>query len=333
MSGFRPFPFANEQSKFWAMIRIMGPKSSAPQGAAGPSLLTVLHLCADLRKARLIRQFAEEEKVGLVLLFGDVSGPVLSNLEQVLYRQAMELFQDAHGVPERIEIARAFLARKGVTEAYREALQFYLDEVATLDGDRQVIWKGAFLRAIFRLEKVAEVFSGLPHAVLADSAACEAPFEKVLLDYRALRLGSLTLKGIGLSPAEGIRVPMRNAPEEYRHELPHAVALKPYLETFDIFVANAFSANLQEALRGLRNRLVIVPGAATEVSPLKGLTLAFEGPGTFSLYKPKSERMLRQVYTFVGNDIRLVRIDELGARFKHERTESHLDRPLRRAAR
>ncbi len=292
--------------------------------------MVVPHLCADTRRAEILRHFSEEKGVSAVILFGDVTGRVLTDGEEVLYRQVQELFHDAPSIVERVKIARAYLAQPGVTEGYREAIRFYLSEIADLEMDTHVIWKGLYFRAKERLHRMVKAFGTRRRCLaLADTLVCEEAFEGNLLDYRALAVSERLIKGVGLSPEDRIAIPAKYVPLEYRGALAHTIPLAEYTREFDIFVANSFSTPLQAALRNLSGCLAILPGGATEVTSFKGMTLAFESPGTFSLYKFQPELATRQVYRFVGRDLRLFRIDTFDQDFNRKGSEMGLDRPLR----
>lgn len=293
------------------------------------SLITVLHLCADARRAKFLRRFADDHDVDAVIPFGDVTGPVLTDGEQVLYRQAQELFQDAHSLKERVEIARAYLAHAGVADGYRDAVRFYLSHIVDLEMDDRVVWKEAYLRARERVARMVGIFGPRRCAPLADTLVCEDVLKEDLLDYRVLKLGNLVVKGVGLSPRDQILVPVKYTPSEYRHELPGAVPLADYVKDFDIFVANALTRTLQAPLRRLKWRLVVIPGAVTDVAAHGNVTLAFESPGTFSLFKWQPERTTRQVYRFVGSDARLFRTDTFDRHFGVTGFQGALDRPLK----
>ena len=102
--------------------------SFVPGGGKG--FLVAVHPCANRRVTETIRRFVGEEAIDAVLFFGDVTGPILTDGQRVLYDQARELFADAHSIPERVKVARQFLAGSGLARMYRDAVRFYLSQIA-----------------------------------------------------------------------------------------------------------------------------------------------------------------------------------------------------------
>ncbi len=280
------------------------------------SFVVVPHLAADSRRAVLVRHFAEDEDVAAILLIGDVTGQILSEGELLLYRQVQELFADVRTVQGRVAIARAYLAQPGMTEAYRDAVRFYLSRIADMESEERVVWKEAFYRSCERLVKMREAFGGRRCIALADTLITAQVFAGNLLDYGEIEIGKRIVKGVGLSPRERISVPVKDVPVEYRDELPGAIAIEKYARDYHIFVANAYSPSLQRVLSRSKWRLTILPGQTTDATSFGGAAFAFESPGTFSLFKCREEGMLRQAYQFVGNDARLFRTDTFDSNFK-----------------
>ncbi len=296
------------------------------------SFLTVPYLAADSRRAACLRRFAEDENVSLILLLGDVTGPVLAEGEDLLYRQVQDLFQgaDAPSVPERVAIARAYLAQPGgVTEAYLDAVRFYLTRIVDLEPEGKIVWKEAFFRTWQHLQDMKEAFGDRRCLALADTLVAQEVFRGSLLDYRSVEVAGRVLKGVGLSPANRITVPAERLPVEYRDELDGAIPLDEYARDYDIFVANAFPPSLQRAAQRAKWRLTILPGGSTDATSYAGSAFAFESPGTFSLFKCREGEVRRQAYRFVGSDVRLFRTDTFDANFKLVNTTDDFDRSAR----
>lgn len=290
------------------------------------SFVTVLHPCGDPLRAAPALQLLDQEKADAVICFGDVTGPVFSDAERILYSQALTLFSETSTFQERIRIAKAFLAGPGLGDSYREALRFYLSQVVDLAADDQIVWKEAYARTVARLKDFGASLSPRRYAVVADTLACEDAFGGALLDFHSLRMGDLAVKGLGLAPAEQVLVPVKYTPQEFRQDLGCAVPLGEYLADFRILVANAFPGPIQERLRKAQGRLAILPGAQPEVSAFEGVTLAFDSPQTLGLYRLEGEGVVRKVYRPVGSEMRLVRIDTFDERMKLVRSEANLDR-------
>ncbi len=290
------------------------------------SFVTVLHPCGDPLRAEPAVRLLRQEKAGAIVCFGDVTGPVFSDAERILYSQALTLFSDTSTFQEKVRIAKAFLAGPGLGDTYREALRFYLTQVVDLAADDQIVWKEAYARTVTRLKEFAAGLSPHRFAAVADTIACEDAFEGTLLDFHSLEVGGLTLKGLGLAPAEQVLVPVKYTPQEFRQELGCAVPLGEYLAAFDILVANAFPGPVQERLRKAQRRLVILPGAQPEVSAFEGVTLVFDAPQTVSLFAREGAGLVRKVFRPVGAELRLTRIDTFDAALKLARSETGLDR-------
>lgn len=290
------------------------------------SFVVTIHPCGDPVRTLPALQLMERERADALILFGDVTGPVLSDADRILYGQARALFQDAGSIHEKVRIAQAILARPGLAASFRDALRFYLSQIADLAADDQVVWKDAYARAVSRLREFAVGLAPYRHAVVADTLVCEDAFEGKVLDFHSLSVGGKTLKGLGLSPRELVLVPVKYVPEEFRQDLGCAVPLAEYLERFDVLVANAFPPALQEQLRGAREGIVVLPGARPEVSSFENLTLVFESPQTLSLYTFYDARLVRKVYRPAGSQLRLVRIDAFDERMRLVQTEDNLDR-------
>lgn len=296
------------------------------------SFLTVPHLAADPRRAACIRRFAEDENVSVILLLGDITGPVLAEGEDLLYRQIQDLFHgaDLPSVHDRVAIARAYLSQPcGVTEAYLDAVRFYLTRIVDIDPEGGIVWKEAFFRAWTRLQDMRGNFGDRRCLALADTLVTQEVFRGNLLDYRAIGIAGRTVKGLGLSPVNRIAVPIERLPVEYRDELDGAVPLEEYARDFDIFIANAFPPLLQQALQRRKWRLTILPGQATDATSFGGAAFAFESPGTFSLFKCREGETRRQAYRFIGSDARLFRTDTFDRNFKLVETRDDLDRSPR----
>ncbi len=296
------------------------------------SLVTVPHLAADPRRAACVRRFAEDENVSVILLLGDVTGPVLMEGEDLLYRQVQDLFQgaDSPSVLDRVAIARAYLAQpRGVTEAHLDAVRFYLTRVVNVEPEGGIAWKEAFFRAWARLQEMREAFGDRRCLALADTLVCQEVFRGHLLDYRSIEIAGRTVKGVGLSPENRIAAPAERIPAEYRDELDGAVPLEEYAREFDIFVANAFPPPLQRAIQRAKWRLTILPGQATDATSFGGSAFAFESPGTFSLFKCGKNETRRQAYRFIGSDARLFRTDTFDGNFRLVETRDDLDRSPR----
>lgn len=290
------------------------------------SFVTVLHPCGDPLRAAPAVSLLQKEKAGAIVCFGDVTGPVFTDAERILYSQALTLFSEASTFQEKVRIAKAFLAGPGLGDTYREALRFYLTQVVDLAADDQIVWKDAYARTVARLKEFAAGLAPHRFAAVADTIACEDAFEGTLLDFHSLKVGGLTLKGLGLAPAEQVLVPVKYTPQEFRQDLGCAVPLGEYLADFDILVANAFPGPVQERLRKAANRLVILPGAQPEVSAFEGVTLVFDSPQTVSLFVREGEGLVRKVFRPVGAELRLTRIDTFDAALKLAKSETGLDR-------
>lgn len=293
------------------------------------SFVVVPHLAADHRRAALIRRFAEDEGVSAIVPFGDVTGPVLSEGEQLLYRQMADLCPDFGAVRERVAIGQAYLAQGGVAEGYRDAIRFYLSQIVDVEPEGRVVWKEAFFRAWQRLDRMREAFGDRRCLVVADTLVAAEVFAGSRLDYRSAEVGGRILKGVGLSPRDRIGTVSKHVPSEYRGDLPDAVPLEEYAREFHVFVTNVFSPALQRVLARWKWRLTILPGQATDATSFGGAAFAFEAPDTFSLFKCQEGETVRQVYRFVGSDARLFRIDTFDANFKLAGSRDDFDRSPR----
>ncbi len=300
------------------------------------SFITAVHPRADGVSLFPLLRFVERQGVDALILFGDVTGPVLSDRERVLYRQACELLAETTDLTERARTAKALLARPGLAEPFRDALRFYLSHVVDTDAQGQAAWQEAYRRAAKRLADFAARLKPYPCAVLADSAMCEEAFGDHLLDFESLAFGEKILKGVGLAPRDGIHPAVEHTPAEYRQDLRRAVPLGAYLAEFDILVANALVPPIESAIERLANRLVILPGESPDVTGFERIMIAFEPAGTFSHYEFQDDRIIRHVHQPAGERLRLVRQDTFDSDFRLLRTKTDFDssaaaRPVARA--
>lgn len=290
------------------------------------SFVIAADVAGDPVKALPVLRFLEKEDADAAFFFGDVTGPLLSDGERVLYRQARDLLQETADLPGKIMAARALLSRPGLAEPYREALAFYLKEIADLSPEGEVRWQGSYRKALARLSDLAARLAPYPSAILADTAACEEAFAERLLDYDTLTLEGKTLKAVGLAPQEGLCHPAPHTPVEFRQPLRRAEPFSRYLASFDILVANALAPSLEAVLERVEERLTILPGSAPDVSDFEKTTLAFEAPGAFSHYRVEGDRLFRNVHRFSGGRLRLIRQDTFDLSFKLLRTKTDIDR-------
>lgn len=299
------------------------------------SFITAVHPRADAVSIFPLLRFAERQGIDAVILFGDVTGPVLSDRERVLYRQACELLEGTVDLAERAQTARALLQKPGLAEPFRDALSFYLSHIVDIDAQGQAVWREAYRRAAAKLADFAARMKPYPCAVLADGAMCEEAFGELLLDFESLPFGEKVLKGIGLAPQDGIRPGTDHTPSEYWQDLGRAAPVGAYLASFDILVANALVPPIEAAIERLENRLVILPGEAPDVTGFEKITIAFEPAGLFSHYEFQEDRILRHVHRPDGDRLRLVRQDTFDGEFRLLRTKTDFDsaaaaRPLTR---
>lgn len=289
------------------------------------SFITAVHPRADGVTLFPLLRFVERQGVDAVILFGDVTGPVLSDRERVLYRQACELLAETTDLVEKAQTAKAILARPGLAEPFRDALRFYLSHIVDIDAQGQARWQEAHRRAAKRLSDFAARMKPYPCAVLADNVMCEEAFGDHLLDFEALAFGEKTLKGVGLAPRDGIRPAVEHTPAEYHQDLRRAVPLGPYLAGFDILVANALVPPIESAIERLAGRLVILPGESPDVTGFERITIAFEPAGVFSHYEFQDDRIIRHVHQPAGERLRLVRQDTFDGDFRLLRTKTDFD--------
>lgn len=296
------------------------------------SFAVSVHLRGDAAAAMPLLRFLDREEADAAFLFGDLSGPVLTDAEWVLYQRAAALLREEGSIQAKAHAARALLAQTGLGEDYREALQLYLKKIADADANDEIVWGEAYQRTVSRLRAIAERFSPYPYAALADSDAAEEAFGDRILDFETLSFGDRTLKAVGLSPEEGIHVPAERMPEELLLSERRSVPLSDYLASFDILIANALPPALQSLLERFEDRLLILPGDRPDVSDFKGTTLAFEAPGTFSVWRIEGDRILRHVQEGTAAGTRLVRRDTFDADFKLLKSKTDFSRKAVSAA-
>ncbi len=292
------------------------------------SFAASVHPRADPIRTLPLLRFTERQEIDALIFFGDITGPVLTDGEKVLYQQASELLQDAQNLHEKVHSARALLERPGLAVPYRDALWFYLSQIVDLTPEEEVAWQESYQRSAKRLREFAARLGPYPSTVLADTLICEEVFRDRLLDYDVLTLEAKTLKGVGLAPREGIFPATDHVPAEYRQELRRAVPFTQYLAAFDILVVNTLSPSLKGILERIENRLVLLPGDSSDVSDFEKITIAFEAPDAFSHYEFQDDRILRTVHRPSAGQLRLVRQDTFDLDFKLLRTKTDFDRRL-----